>query len=54
MPNLLDQIPAADPIWSLLIPEHVAKDPNINLEKVIEDNYDYFSNLLGLVFQERM
>jgi uncharacterized protein YaaN involved in tellurite resistance len=30
------------------------KDPNVNLEKLVEENYEYFSNLIGLVFQERL
>lgn len=29
-------------------------DPNINLEKLVEENYEYFCNLLGLWLQERV
>lgn len=47
MPNILDNISVSDPIWSYLIPEKIFKDPNVNLEKLIEENYDYFANLLG-------
>jgi hypothetical protein len=47
---MLDQIPINDPIWELVIPESFLKDPNINVEKLVEDNYNYFYNLLGLLF----
>lgn len=49
--NILDSIPANDPIWTYILPESILNDPNVNLEKVIEENYDYFSNLIGDTFQ---
>jgi hypothetical protein len=32
-----------------LIPANLLSDPNANIEKLVEENYDYFFNLLGKV-----
>lgn len=50
----MDQIPVNDPIWMQIIPENLLKDNSVSIEKLVEENYDYFANLIGLLFRERL
>ncbi|CAD8092208.1 unnamed protein product [Paramecium sonneborni] len=45
------EIPATDPIWLEIIPQELLLETSV--EKLLEDNKDYFYNLLGLYLQER-
>ncbi|CAD8086981.1 unnamed protein product [Paramecium sonneborni] len=45
------EIPATDPIWLEIIPQELLLETTV--EKLLEDNKDYFYNLLGLYLQER-
>ncbi len=45
-PFLLDSISVNDPIWNQIIPEGLLN--TVNLEKLIEDNPEYFHHQLGL------
>ncbi|CAD8069255.1 unnamed protein product [Paramecium primaurelia] len=46
------EIPPTDPIWLEIIPQELLQETTI--EKLLEDNKDYFYNLLGLYLQERV
>ncbi|CAD8170386.1 unnamed protein product [Paramecium pentaurelia] len=45
------EIPHTDPIWLEIIPQELLQETTV--EKLLEDNKDYFYNLLGLYLQER-
>ncbi|CAD8126457.1 unnamed protein product [Paramecium sonneborni] len=51
--GVFDILPIDDPIWLELIPIEIQSDQNFNLEKLINENQEYFINLLGLYMQER-
>ena len=44
--NTLPEIPPKDPIWLEIIPADLLRETTI--EKLLEENKDYFYNLLGL------
>ncbi|CAD8127496.1 unnamed protein product [Paramecium sonneborni] len=51
--GVFDLLPIDDPIWLELIPIDIQQDQNFNLEKLINENQEYFVNLIGLYMQER-
>ncbi|KAM3129293.1 hypothetical protein pb186bvf_018580 [Paramecium bursaria] len=50
--NGMPEVPFTDPIWQEIIPPELLGDQS--LEKLLEENKEYFHNLLGLYLQERM